>query len=739
MPHDRRDRKSPDDLPETLDDTYERVLQNIWRVDEEKGRAILTWLLFSERPLTLHELAEAAVFRPGDTKLDPRDRLTHLSGVLSICRSLIILSNELTGFSDDIYAGRVVQYVRFAHFSVKEYLTSRRSKVFTGWPVPSHKYIGNCCISMLLPIYHLQLQPEEMVELCRDQYLFLYAAGSWMFHIKQLEALDKVPQELSSAVTKLLDRGTGIENYHSWMSIHSPTTRRSMFQRPQVWDLTASSLPPLFYACCLGLVGETHRCIKAGSDINQCILEWGTPLHVALKEKNHKVTEILLHRGADAKIRDNEGRTAFGRAVKYGYEENRGLLFDHGIDANSELENALRDCESDTVRYLLEHGVNHNHALQGAVRRGHIDIVQLIVEKSTDLNSDNYSDAFLVATSIGHLRIFELLLKVGASISATGDAALLKAAVDGGSVGITSRLVRSGVDINAPASIKIDAGLEHYIISYSTALHYASYMCDLDMIKYLLKSGAKINTPGFPHGTELQAAIRSHASIYFLPRYPLRDILRYLIKGGANVNQQLQTRSLEIPSSPPFRKKGTALQQAAAQGLNFIARILVREGADIDLQHNHCGTALMCASRHGRPRTLRVLIDMKADVNARVAGLGSALTDAAKWGRCENVQFLIENGADVDAEVEGIGTALLTALQYGQFGTAAVLVGAGADLHSAIQDMGRAFSVTSEHEAREIVKFCFASYRPYPKWWDDEDRKGRREQSSGGRKIESCI
>lgn len=694
------------DLPETLDETYERILQTIWRKDAEKARAIFTWLLFSERPLTLHEMAEAAVVRPGHREIDHRDRLIQLSAVLSICRSLIILSDKNTyhpEFMYGIYGGQAIQLVYFAHFSVKEYLISGRSKVFTGLPNPSHEYIGHCCVSILLPIDHIGLQsldyvrlPRRMLKnLIRGQHLLIYAAMSWVFHIKQLEACEKVPGKLSHDVSKLLDRGSDTENYHMWMRLYNEAR----------WQLSATFLfspgkyeegqlllcqPPLFYACRLRLVGEAHRCIEACSHIKH------------------------------------------------------------------ELKDASRERESGTTRFLLENGPNGNHALQDAIRWRRFDVVQLIVEKSADLNSNNYASALFVAASIGHLKIFELLLKRRNSSREKSsreklsrenssratrhqDVVLLMAAVDGGSREIASRLVKSGVSINAPASIKIDAGADHYIIFYSTALHYASYMCDLDMIKYLLENGAKIGTPGFSLGTELQAAIRSDASDRSLPRHPVEDILRCLIEDGAKVNRKLRTRSLETPSTAPFRKKGTALQQAAAQGLDSVAQLLVRKGARIDSQHNHCGTALMCASRHAKPRTLRVLIDMNANVNGRVAGLGSALSEAARWGRCENVQFLIENGAEIDAEVEGIGTALMTALQYGQFGTAVVLIEAGADLHSAVQDMGNAFSVTSEHEAREIVKFCFASYRPYPKWWQDRYRLVRREQSSGGREIRSCI
>lgn len=706
---------------------------------------MFTWLLFAERPLTLHEMAEAAVFRPGDNRLDPRDRLTHLSGVLSICRSLIILSDEFSGYPWSNYEGEIAQSVRFAHFSVKEYLTSGRSKIFTGLPVPSHEYLGNCCISMLLPIDHVRLPSEEMKDFWKDQYLLCYAAGSWFVHIKHLEALGRLPGELSSGVCKLLDRGPGIENYHAWMSIHDPLTDFLTPKHSQVMELRTSLFSPLFCACCLGLVSETHRYIKAGSDINEFVPGHGTALHVASSRHNHVITEILLQCGANAEIRDKQGRTAFGIAARYGHKENRRLLFDHGIDADDELEDALRPRNLEIACFLLEHGANGNRALDRAIRRRNFDMVQLIVAKSADLNAESYAGAFLGAAESGRLDIFELLLERGASIPATGmhSLHLLLTAVHGRSLGIVSRLVKSGINTNAPGSYVLIEPWSRPRTVYTTALQFAAYTNNHDMIKHLLENGAEVNRPGFSLGTELQAAIRPHLDAFRRFRlHPVESTLGLLIERGADVNQHVQTRSLEVPSTPPSRKKGTALQQAAAEGLDSAARFLVKEGADINAQHGHCGTALMCASRHSEPRTLQVLVDMKADINARVAGLGSALSEAAKWGQCGNVQFLLENGADFDAEVEGIGTALFTALLHGQFGTAAVLIEVGADFHAAIQDVSSAFSIASENECKEIIKLCFAGYHPYPKASDDrglQDKRVQRESSGRRKTFQSCI
>lgn len=81
-------------LSTTLDETYERILAEMSNHDAEDGLSILTWMVFAERPLTLQEVADAEVVRPGGSPMDPDDKLFDPSEVLRICRSLISVSTQ---------------------------------------------------------------------------------------------------------------------------------------------------------------------------------------------------------------------------------------------------------------------------------------------------------------------------------------------------------------------------------------------------------------------------------------------------------------------------------------------------------------------------------------------------------------------------------------------------------------------------------------------------------------------
>jgi hypothetical protein len=111
-----------DELPETLDETYERVLKNINKANQKHAIRLLHCLTVAIRPLRVEELAEVlaidfdAAQQGGIPKLNPNWRWAdHHQAILSTCSSLIAIVGDEGS-----------QVVQFSHFSVKEYLTSDR-------------------------------------------------------------------------------------------------------------------------------------------------------------------------------------------------------------------------------------------------------------------------------------------------------------------------------------------------------------------------------------------------------------------------------------------------------------------------------------------------------------------------------------------------------------------------------------------------------------------------------------
>jgi hypothetical protein len=110
------------ELPETLDETYEQILKGINKAQKDNAHRLLQCLTVAVRPLRVEELAELLAFDfQGSTKggiptLKEEWRWDNQEeAVLSTCSSLIAVIPR-----DD---SRVVQ---FSHFSVKEFLMSSR-------------------------------------------------------------------------------------------------------------------------------------------------------------------------------------------------------------------------------------------------------------------------------------------------------------------------------------------------------------------------------------------------------------------------------------------------------------------------------------------------------------------------------------------------------------------------------------------------------------------------------------
>ena len=112
-------RRALEELPKSLDSTYERILLGIENAKRGYAYCLLQCLVVSIRPLRVEELAEVLAIRPDDEEESeyqsdwrPEDAR---HAVFSACSSLIMIVN-VDG----------LPVVQFSHFSVKEFLISSR-------------------------------------------------------------------------------------------------------------------------------------------------------------------------------------------------------------------------------------------------------------------------------------------------------------------------------------------------------------------------------------------------------------------------------------------------------------------------------------------------------------------------------------------------------------------------------------------------------------------------------------
>ncbi|KAI0300181.1 hypothetical protein BC826DRAFT_1102274 [Russula brevipes] len=150
-----------DELPETLDETYERVLRSINKSNREHAHQVLA-------------VDFSAAERGGIPKSNPDWRWTDQhQAVLSTCSSLIAIVND-GGW----------QVVQFSHFSVKEFLTSDRlagsSTDVSRYHIPlspAHTILAQACLGVLL-----RLDEHVTEDNVSNVPLAQYAAQHWVDH-----------------------------------------------------------------------------------------------------------------------------------------------------------------------------------------------------------------------------------------------------------------------------------------------------------------------------------------------------------------------------------------------------------------------------------------------------------------------------------------------------------------------------------------------------------------------------
>lgn len=179
----------------------------------------------------------------------------------------------------------------------------------------------------------------------------------------------------------------------------------------------------------------------------------------------------------------------------------------------------------------------------------------------------------------------------------------------------------------------------------STALLWATYKVDRELVRALLKAGAKPNVTNHFGAAPLTEAVKL-ADV---------DLVRMLLDAHANPNS-------------PNQDNQTALMLAANLGSLKIAELLIGRGANVNAVESFRGqTALMWAAAENHPDVVDLLLAHHADAKVR------AMYD--DWPR----QMTSEPRAQF-RQTGGL-TALLYATRSGCYRCAVAIVKAGADVN----------------------------------------------------------
>ena len=415
-----------------MDETYERVLDDIKDNNREHARRLLHCLTVAVRPLRVDELAEILTFdfdtAQGDIPKFNAGRRSkdQEADVLALCSSLITVV--------DNRGSRVVQ---FSHLSVKEYLTSDHLASSTGHltlyhilPGPAHTILAQVCLGLLL---HLDDSNDNGC--VKDSPLAEYAARHWITHAQFEDVVPRVEDGMKS----LFDPGK--PHFEAWIGLY---------------DLDAESggkLPPgipssLYYSALCGFPGLVRHIIITHPEHADTVGgSLGFPLVAALCRNHLVVAELLLEHGARVDVRDTRRQTVLHETIdqhgKVSIDAVRFLL-KHGADVNARRDDlwtplhlAVDIGDLSVARMLLDHQADANSPNDAGQTPLHLlstretsqdedldsDIALLLLERGANVNEKDKDSAtpLHLASYNKRLKIARVLLEHGANADAEKD------------------------------------------------------------------------------------------------------------------------------------------------------------------------------------------------------------------------------------------------------------------------------------------------------------------------------
>ena len=421
------------ELPKSLDETYQRVLKEIDEVNQNDVHRLLQCLVVSVRPLRVDELAEVLAVdfdgAEGIPKLNPDWRWEDQEEALqAACSSLIAIVD--TGHS------RVVQ---FSHFSVKEFLTSPRLADARGEvscyhisPEPAHMILAQSCLGVLLRLD--DRTEEESIEARFP--LARYAAEHWVDHAQ----FENVSSRLWKGMEHLFNPDK--PHFSTWLRLHDIDTEPypdSVLYEFVTAPFDRSNASPLYYAALCGFHDlAEHLVVKHRQDVNARGGYYMAPLVAALGGKHFQVAELLYQHGATVVIRGCYEATPLHGVSYSGDLEIMQWLLSRGPDANvlksrtgrTPLHCAAITGQLEAARILLQHNADPNAQnkagqtpLHFASRYCHPNVARLLRSLCADINPrDNRGSTPLhLASSDRWIALARVLLEHGADIGAKDD------------------------------------------------------------------------------------------------------------------------------------------------------------------------------------------------------------------------------------------------------------------------------------------------------------------------------
>ena len=611
-------RRMLEELPKSLDETYQRILKEINNANHKQAHQLLQCLAVAQRPLRVEELAEVLaldVDAGGIPTFNANWRWQdHEAAVLSACSSLVSV------IIDDGF--RVVQ---FSHFSVKEFLTSDRlasmedvSQFYIS-DEPSHAILAQACLSVILRVY--DPTSEDSVE---DIALLEYAGTYWDDHV----LFGKVELRIQDALDCLFD--VDRPHFEAFMRRLVSVNFSRHFRVPSDQDPKGVLSPaaPFILAREAGFGGLAERVLVSNQpQVIGFRLQGWTLLHLMVEREQIESARLLLVYGADINSRPDYATPPHIASLQRHVERPADGSFEEIEEIENSLQNSDADVSSEEspddslLRYERKSGFTPLHI---AVKRGYLDMCQMLLEHNPDVHAtDNEGNTPLHLALLDiNLEISRVLLEYNAEVNSRNEdgSTPLLIASSNGNIGLFRLLLAHNADV----FVHDNWG--------NTPLHLAAFGGHLEVVRDLLELEADVDSLNGEGLTPSQQALKGQREGYL-------DIVCLLLNHGADEKVHDENEN-------------TPLHFAASEGHLEVARMLLEHKVDVDSLNSEGLTPLQRASkgrREGYLDIMRLLLDYGANVNVHDENENTPLHFAASEGHLEVARMLLDRKADVDS------------------------------------------------------------------------------------------
>lgn len=600
-----------DQAPTELSNLYDRNWARIMERGNDRARAvaILRWVVFGLRPITILEMTGALLL----TDLEDIDELENelpdevdehyvKTEILELCASLV--ETRAAASTDDLGS----RTLHLTHFTVKQY-------VLLKLPVPASQLIANSSLGISNELVQNNILAEASLRYIGISGIWDsaqhgkaidnigrsfrdYAADYWYKHAKR-----EGPNY--AAVRKLMFSFfcTTNTNWEAWRRHYDAIQHQSGVLQ-YLGEIKSASR--LFYASLLGLRDVVEELIKhVGVDVDS-VDEFGrTALLAAAHNGRHDVLQYLLDMNADVNKSSNEGRTL--HVASNDDRVNIGILFQKDADWMT---------------------VNNSGwtALNAASYNNHVDVVKLLLKKGADWTiTKKYGCTPLYAASYnGHDKVVRLLLEKGADWTTPNN---------DGRVPIDAALISGHVEV---VKLLLEKGADWKIV-YTwgyTPLYTASLDGHVEVVKLLLEKGADPTTASRDGWTPLHgAAYCGHLEVV-----------------------EILCQNTPINVSQQDNNGRTALFLAAMMGrFDVLQFLLLNSPTDVYIKDRYDATPLFAASRHGHEKVTKTLLSFDHTTLDSTDAFGRTIQIWAKRSGNSRLMDLIDHYANPASKLDDAG------------------------------------------------------------------------------------